>query len=50
MNDQNPRRSCLIFIVLILAAIAGAVWYLTDFGRTPSAGTMPAASNSLGGQ
>ena len=50
MDDQNSRYSCLIFVVLILAAVAGAVWYVTDFGRTPSTGTMPAASNGLGGQ
>jgi hypothetical protein len=43
VNDQNSRRSCLIFVILILASIAGAVWYVTDFGRTPSTGTMPSA-------
>ncbi|HEX8401515.1 MAG TPA: hypothetical protein VF628_07385 [Allosphingosinicella sp.] len=48
-NPTKSRRSCLLLLLLALAMIAGAVWFLTDFVPTPSTATMPPrAGNNMG--
>jgi hypothetical protein len=48
MPGSPNRRSCLVVLLIAAVMIGVAIWYLTDFSRVPSAGTMPQApDNSL---
>jgi hypothetical protein len=48
MASSPSRRSCLIVLLIAAVMIGVAIWWLTDFSRVPSAGTMPPApDNSL---